>query len=271
MKRARIDKEGYHYLIIVKGQRDNPMFFSNDDMGAFINILKQVLDDTDISLFAYSVTRTEYQLLVYRHNTPLKTFMSKLETAYAIYFNKKYETVGHVHQGRYDSYIILNEEYNIPIVINSIHYLPQEHDEINDFRDYPFSSVKYYNGGHSYIEELVKYNYNNKIRERDYECYEDSIGSKVEYLALLKRKPGREKSKNKEKRIHELNKLLDTLLKKYKLDKDVFEKHRLRSQKEKKKIRKIVEEMKFRGYSQGAISGALGMHRTTLNKIINRE
>ncbi|MDY6786871.1 MAG: hypothetical protein SVK54_01965 [candidate division WOR-3 bacterium] len=267
MKRARIDKQGYFYLITVKGQRKNPLFFSNDDRGAFLNILKKVLDDTDISLFAYSITRIEYQLLVYRHNTPLKTFMSKLETAYAIYFNKKYETVGYVHQDRYNSLIILNDEYNVPRVINSIHYLPQEEGLIDDFKEYPFSSISFYRGRKDYIPQIRRYVYDRRMQAMDYDIYEDAIGTRKEYLALLKRKPGRKKGKGYERRDTVFFEKLDVLLKEHGLTEDVF--YRWRSDREKKRLKKLVEALNRIGFTQSYIGRQLGLSHTTINNMTN--
>ena len=266
MKRARIDKRGYFYLITVKGQRNNPLFFSNDDRGAFLNILKKVLDETDISLFAYSITRIEYQLLLYRHNIPLKTFMSKLKTAYAMYFNNKYDTVGHVHQGIYDSLIILNDEYNVPRVINGIHYLPQERGLIDDFKEYPFSSISFYRGKKDYISQIKRYAYDRRRRARDYDRYEDAIGTKKEYLKLLKRKPGREKGKGYERRDTVFFEKLDLLLKEHGLTEDVF--YRRRSDREKKRLKKLLKALNRGGFTRSYIGRKLGLSHTTINNMI---
>lgn len=265
---ARIDKKGYYYLIRVRGQRHNPLFFSNDDMGAFINMLEEVIDETDMKLFAYSLLRTDYYLLVYRNNTSLAKFMSKLETKYSMYFNDKYETVGYVHQGRYESYIILNETHNMPRVINSIHYMPEKEEITENFKDYPFSSIGFYRGNKSYIDTIERYDYDEEITDRDYEQFRNCIGSKEEYLKLLKRKPGREMGKFNERRRDELDKTLKILMKERKLDPRIFDHYRHRSKREKKLIREIIKEMGRNGFSQSEISIYLGMNRTTLNKII---
>jgi len=268
---ARIDKKGYYYLIHVRGQRANPLFFNYDDMGAFLNMLKQVIDETDMQLIAYSLLRTEYYLLVYRNNTALSQFMLKLETKYSMYFNEKYETVGYVHQGRYENYIILNESNDMPKVINNIHYLPEKSGITEDHKTYPFSSIGFYSGSKAYIETMQKYDFNNEITDRDYETYRNCIGSKEEYLRLLKRQPGREMGKFKERRQDELNKTLKILMKERKLDPGIFNKYRHRNKREKELIREIIREMGRNGFTQSEISRYLGMNRTTLNKIIKKD
>ncbi|MFO8061609.1 MAG: helix-turn-helix domain-containing protein [bacterium] len=268
---ARIDKKGYYYLIHVRGQRNNPLFFNYDDMGAFINMLKQVIDETDMKLIAYSLLRTEYYLLVYRNNTTLAQFMLKLETKYSMYFNEKYETVGYVHQGRYENYIILNESNDMPRVINSIHYLPEESGITEDYKTYPFSSIGFYSGRKAYIESMQKYDFDNDITDRDYETYRNCIGSKEEYVRLLKRQPGREMGKFNERRRDELAKSLKILMKERNLPADIFSLNRHRTGREKKLIREIISEMNKNGYSQSEISRYLGMHRSTINKIIKRK
>ncbi|MFO8062112.1 MAG: transposase [bacterium] len=192
-RKARHDGKGYYYHVYARGQRKNPIFFSNDDIGAFINILKQVLDETDIELYAYCIMRNHFHLLVYRRNTPLAQFMRKVNTKYALYFNNKYGTVGHVFQGRFGSEPLLEEERDLPIVINYIHYNPVDAGIVSKESDYPFSSAGFYEGKKSYIEQLKRIDYDRSITDREFETYKGVIGTKEEYNKLLKRKPGREK------------------------------------------------------------------------------
>ncbi|MDY6787398.1 MAG: transposase [candidate division WOR-3 bacterium] len=261
----RFDRKGYFYHIYVRGQRGQPLFFSKDDMGAFINILKQVLDETDIELYAYALIRNHFHLLVYRNNTSLAQFMSKLNIRYALYFNNKYNKRGHVFQGRFGSKVITEEEYNLPRVINYIHYNPQKHNMADDSIKYPFCSAGFYSGKGDYIEHLKKIDYDRTITDREFETYKGCIGTKEQYLKLLKRKPGREKSRFKERRRKNLRHDLRTLLKENKLEKEVF--HRRRNKKEQKSVISIIRYLIGEGYYQSEVARELGLHKSTVSRL----
>ncbi|MCD6579074.1 transposase, partial [bacterium] len=110
-RRARIDLKNYWYHVISRGQRKNPLFFSEEDMLQYIKILIELLNKFDIILGAFCLMRNHVHLLLFRRNDSLYQFMHLLNTRYALYFNKKYKLVGHVFQGRYVSKIVLDARY----------------------------------------------------------------------------------------------------------------------------------------------------------------
>ena len=82
----------------------------------------------------------------------LKTFdaeiwkiMRSINWKYANYFNKRYNTVGHVFQGRYGSKIIKNNYYNL--IVNRYIHLNQVKDKlVIKPEDYQWSSYPIYMG-----------------------------------------------------------------------------------------------------------------------------
>ncbi|MFO8061792.1 MAG: transposase [bacterium] len=264
---ARIDVKGYFYHVFARGQRKQPLFFSKDDMGAFLNILNAVLEETDIDLYAYAVNRNHYHFIIYRNNTSMGLFMKKLNIRYALYFNNKYGTVGHVFQGRYKSKIVL-EESELPKVFNYVHYNPQKHGLTDDARNYPFCSAGFYHGKKNYVKKLKKFNYNKSITSRKFITYRDCIGTKEQYLKFLKRKPGREKGKFNERRRESFTEAFETLIKEHNLNKDVFMKNVKRTKTQKMKIKKIVIGLKKRGFSQAELARYLDLHRTSITKML---
>lgn len=189
---ARIDRKGYYYHLFARGQRKNPIFFSKDDMGIFLNILNQILELTDIDLHAYALIRNHYHLFVYRNNTSLAQFMQRLNIRYAIKFNKKNDLVGRLFAGRFGSRIVLDED-EIPVMINYVHYNPLKHKMTDNWQDYPFSSAGFYEGKSNYVKKLKLIDFDRTITSREPNIYKDCIGTEEQYLEFLKRKPGREK------------------------------------------------------------------------------
>ena len=265
---ARIDKKGYYYHLFARGQRKNPLYFSNDDMGAFLNILNQVLELTDMDIHAYAVIRNHYHLLVHRNNTSLAQFMMKLNTRYAMKFNNKYDLTGKVFGGRFGSRIVL-EERELPKIANYVHYNPLKHGMTDNHRTYPFSSFSFYEGRENYVKKLKKIDFDMSMTSTEFMIYKDCVGTKEQYLKFLKRKPGRPKAKFKERRIVSLKHDLGILLEENGLDERVF--HRHRDKEEKIHLSDIIITLLKYGYKQADIARELGFNESTIYRMIHKK
>jgi hypothetical protein len=52
-----------------------------------------------------------YHLLIETSLENFSLFMRKVNSNYAIYFNKKYKRAGHLWQGRYKSWYVIHDDY----------------------------------------------------------------------------------------------------------------------------------------------------------------
>ncbi|MCD6578417.1 transposase, partial [bacterium] len=206
---ARIDLPDYHYHVISRGQRKNPLFFSPDDRKKYFEILNKLLIETDIDIYAYSLMTNHVHFDIFRNNYPIQIFMKRLNTTYAIYFNKKYNLIGHVFQGRYISKIVLDERQLI-YLIKYIHLNALRAGIVEYPGDYSYSSARFYEGFKE--KNLVRIKrlpqFENKelylkfmdLDEIILTTYRDSIGDKEAYLSLEKRKLETKKEKFVEQR-----------------------------------------------------------------------
>ena len=64
-----------------------------------------------INIHDYCLMDNHYHMLVELTSENLSLFMRQINSNYAIYFNKKYNRSGHVWQGRFKSYYVLDEHY----------------------------------------------------------------------------------------------------------------------------------------------------------------
>jgi len=64
--------------------------------------------------------------------------MRQINANYAIYFNKKYKRVGHLWQGRYKSWYIINEDY-LYTLFRYIEYNPLKAKMYTSVGEYPFT------------------------------------------------------------------------------------------------------------------------------------
>ncbi len=142
-----------------RGVEKRTIFVDDQDYGVFLNRLKQMLADPEtlkaefkkrelvksffgrIELRSYCLMPNHFHLLLYQHDEEaIADFMRTLSTSYAMYFNKRYERVGHLYQGRYKARRIDSDEYSLHIS-RYIHLNPQNLE--GGYKRYPYSSMRF--------------------------------------------------------------------------------------------------------------------------------
>ncbi len=109
-RRPRLDFAGFHH-VVNRGVARCEIFLCREDRETFLNILCKACDDYKVNVHDYCLMDNHYHLLIETTQENLSLFMRQLNSNYAIYFNKKYERVGHLWQGRYKSWYVFDEEY----------------------------------------------------------------------------------------------------------------------------------------------------------------
>lgn len=273
---ARIDKENYYYHTICRGQRKNPIFFSENDFSEFYKIVNYSLLKTDIEINAFCLMRNHIHLLVYRKKNPLHKFFHTLMTTYAKYFNKKYELSGHVFQGRYKSFIVLGNKY-LFTALDYIHNNPVKIKIVNTADKYLHSSASLYlNESDNFKIPIKKVSFKTEIifdTNKIYNIQQEYIGEKSEYISLQKRKEGRGKGKVKERRKSkksEFYKILNGIMMEYNIDSEDIK--NLKWNRSKAKIRKEIFTKLIRfGFSQTEIAKYLGYSIQQISNIMRNE
>lgn len=272
-RKARIDIKNHFYHIIGRGQRKNPIFFSPADKLVFLIILTKMLLEYDIRLYAFCLMTNHFHLLIYRSNDSLGRFMLSLNTKYAIYFNKKYGLTGHVFQGRYKSYIVLNERYLLNIVYY-IHMNPVKAGMVQFPEDYKFSSYLFYKNGKDVgvpLKRIDNYEDESNIDDIYFEVYKDSIGSKDSYNLLEKRKStaGKGKFLERRKRLDNINKDLEIFLNKYGLT--IIDLKEIKwNRKYGKMQREIVKKLFIMGYYRSDIARVFERSKAWVTKALKQ-
>jgi len=109
-RRPRLDLAGFHH-IINRGVARNNVYKCDEDKEKFLEILCKACKAYRVNIHDYCLMDNHYHLLIETSSKNLSLFMRQLNANYAIYFNKKYKRIGHLWQGRYKSWYIVNETY----------------------------------------------------------------------------------------------------------------------------------------------------------------
>jgi len=131
------------YHIMLRGNERKDIFLEKEDYNKFIQILAAKKKNGSFLLYAYCLMSNHLHLLVREKKQDISRIMKRINVAYAYYFNKKYNRVGHVFQDRFKSESIEEESYLLS-VIRYIHNNPLTAKVVNDPVLYPWSSYNFY-------------------------------------------------------------------------------------------------------------------------------
>ncbi|MFC0187061.1 transposase [Fictibacillus aquaticus] len=142
-RKHRIWYPGAMYHLTTRGNQKAPIFIGNEDFKTYLNLLHAYSFKHSIRIVTYCLMGNHVHLQVQCETEPPSAFMKSVHQLYAMYFNKKYETVGHVFQGRYKAELI--EELDQFLETSRyIHLNPVRSDIVDTPLEYPYSSYKYY-------------------------------------------------------------------------------------------------------------------------------
>ncbi|MBQ5759363.1 MAG: transposase, partial [Schwartzia sp.] len=102
---------GEFFHVVVRGIGRQILFENDDDRRKYLALLEKYQEENDITLMAYCLMDNHVHLLIRDNNGSLSLFMKQMGVSYALYYNRKYERVGHLFQDRYKSEVVDREEY----------------------------------------------------------------------------------------------------------------------------------------------------------------
>ena len=167
MARAlRIKYKGALYHITSRGNERRNIFENDYDRKFFIQTLKESLNIYNVILYSYVLMSNHFHFLLETPLANLSEFMRQFNITYTSYYNRKYNRVGHLYQGRYKSILIQKENY-LNILSRYIHLNPVRVGKMKNastsekkkyLRQFKWSSLKgYLNMNKGNIETFVDY------------------------------------------------------------------------------------------------------------------
>jgi len=141
------------YHIMVRGNARENVFIDNQDKGKLLKIIFEKKKDELFLLYAYCIMNNHAHFVLKEMKESISNSMKKITTSYAIYFNKKYNRVGHVFQDRFRSEVIKNDSYLLS-AIRYVHNNPEKAGIANK-EEYPWSSYQFYNSHDSKLSEII--------------------------------------------------------------------------------------------------------------------
>ncbi|RUO29984.1 hypothetical protein CWE12_08465 [Aliidiomarina sedimenti] len=115
-RKYRAPRKGGFYHVTNRGNNKEVLYRSRGDMQFFIKYLARACVRSNVKVHAYCLMSNHYHVLLETPEANLSYAVMQFESAFACFVNKKYERVGHVFQGRFDSQLIEEQIYYLTVV-----------------------------------------------------------------------------------------------------------------------------------------------------------
>lgn len=117
---------GGYYHVYNRGHNKQTIFYDAKDYQRYLKRLDEYREKHEVTILAYCLMPNHIHLLFRQDgDESIDRFIHRLHTAYTMYFNKKYERVGAVFQGKFKAKPIDTDEYLLH-VSRYIHINPVE-------------------------------------------------------------------------------------------------------------------------------------------------
>ncbi len=145
-RKPRLHLPGAYYHIILRGNGQQPIFFSDEDRRQWQSCLQKGLERHDHRVHVYCWMTNHVHLAIQAGVNPLSEFMAFLASGYARATNRRIGRTGHLFERRYRAILIQEESY-LKELVRYIHLNPLRAGMVSKLSDYPWSSHDAYLGG----------------------------------------------------------------------------------------------------------------------------
>lgn len=137
----RIEYDGALYHVTSRGNERKPIFKDDTDRELFLDILSHVTDRFNWLCHAYCLMDTHYHLVIETPDGNLSKGMRQLNGVYTQAFNRRYNRVGHLFQGRFKGILVQKDSHFLEVcryvVLNAVRAKAVKHP-----RDWAWSSYR---------------------------------------------------------------------------------------------------------------------------------
>ncbi len=133
-RRARLDAPGTLHHVMIRGLEGKKIFYDDEDRENFLSRVGQLAKSNGERVMAWSLMNNHVHLLLFSGPSGLSTFMRRLLTGYAGWFNRRHRRAGHLFQNRYKSIVCEEEPYLLELV-RYIHLNPLRASIVKSLRE----------------------------------------------------------------------------------------------------------------------------------------
>ncbi len=109
-RKPRINEPGF-YHIVNRGVNESEVFSEKEDYFKFMELMLKTKYDYKVTFHAFTILPNHYHILIETHLPNISEAMRFLNSAYAAWYNYKTGRIGHLWKGRFESYMLFDEEH----------------------------------------------------------------------------------------------------------------------------------------------------------------
>lgn len=178
----RISWLNYPHLVIAEANGGSSLFADDEDFRSYILLLRQMVRDRLLKVYAYCLQESELRLVVLPNRLMLSRIMQRLHGRHTARMNQKLNRKGHLFRGRFRSLVF--SESDLIDVVRSVHLWPVRHGLLRRPELYPYSSHAHYMGTSFDMGDFLSTNEVLEHFSGDLEARRRAFGRFVEMLAL---------------------------------------------------------------------------------------
>lgn len=143
---ARLVSESGYYHVMARGNNKEMIFKHPSEKQYYLDGLKEAIGEGNFKLLSYCIMDNHIHLLLNSDINSMATAFRRINLKFALRYNKKYDRVGHVFQGRYKSEAVETDQYLLA-AIRYIHNNPVKAKIVGRAEGYKWSSYRGYLDG----------------------------------------------------------------------------------------------------------------------------
>jgi putative transposase len=154
-----LDAPGTLHHVMIRGIEGANIFRDDKDREHFLSRLGEIGKATGTRILAWALMDNHVHLLLFSGSSGLPSFMRKLLTGYAVWFNRRHQRAGHLFQNRYKSIVCEEDRYLLELV-RYIHLNPMRSHVVRNLEELD----TYHWSGHGVLVGKVRHDW----QERGY-------------------------------------------------------------------------------------------------------
>lgn len=143
------------YHIIWRGANRQEIFHEHEDRVKYLDILVNYQVKNHLTFYAWCLMDNHVHLLIREGNEDISATMKRIAVSYALYYNEKYDTTGHLFQDRFRSEVV-ESRCSFLKVVRYIHQNPLKAGMVRQADEWLWSSCRGYYGRSLYPQKLLK-------------------------------------------------------------------------------------------------------------------
>lgn len=131
------------YHIMLRGVNRQNIFEDNDDRYKFLEVLRNFKENCRYEIYGYCLMSNHIHILMQELDDSISVAIKRISASYVLWYNKKYDRVGHLFQERFKSEPVEDDGYFLT-VLRYIHQNPINAGIVNDILKARWTSYNEY-------------------------------------------------------------------------------------------------------------------------------